>query len=166
MNLKELLFYKATCGRSSEHDADYTYMLGAYCGPSQQGDDKHVAAEIGATYAVGFLASGTGYRIRNATGVSVQMYPIQLNNASKVRFEVPNDGIKATIFFTNSETLSYGYYAHCVGGDAKPYSSDVPNGTREVDVVDGADSFAFSLYWKNHDITDEIMNSVRVVLIK
>ena len=166
MNLKQLLFLNKAIGKS-DVVADYNYTLVAYCGTSQSGDDKHVVAESSTSaYVAGYLSDGDGYRIRNASGMTGQKYPIPLNGASKVRFELPNDGIKATIFFTNSKALAYGYYAHYVGGDPNPYSADAPNGTREIEAVEGADSFAFSLYWKNNEITDAIMDEVVIKLIK
>lgn len=103
------------------------------------------------------------YKIQNNLTDEIDKYPILTNEASKIAIIVP-DYIRATAFFVTSVEKTAGY-AKFVDGDPNPYDSNIPLGTRVIDVPTGADSFGFSLFCPNGLITSDIVNSVKVIRI-
>lgn len=163
MNLKELLFFNAASGGGGSPDIPFAYMLSGFTNGSGSGAQKHIAISTGqGAYAAGYGTIETDYPIRNATSDGKTYYPILTKGASKLSFTVPDD-IKVTVFFCDSKTKADAFDAAAwIAGDASAYDANVPNGNREVDVPEGADAFTFSVYYKSHTVTDEIMNGITV----
>ena len=160
MNLKTLMTIKALAGSSGGKTIAFDYSLGAYCSP--KGGKTYTSCETGTgAYAAGYSKTGAGYTVFNMIDDGITKYPIMLNGAKKLVFDVPDD-YKATVFFTDSKTAGTATYAAWVDGDNSAYDSNVPNGKREVNVPDGADSFVFSIYYKNNTLTDEDMNAIKI----
>ena len=160
MNLKRLLKLKALSGGSAPKTINFDYSLGAFCAP--KGNKTYTSCETGTgAYAAGYAKTGSGYMVYNMIDDGIRKYPIPLNGASKLSFIVP-EGCKATVFFTDSTTEGATTCAAWVDGDNSAYDSSVPNGNREVTVPAGADSFVFSLYYKNHTLTDDDLAAITI----
>ena len=161
MDLKRLMtLMKAVSGKSGPAKITFDYTLGAYCGP--KGGKTYTSCETSTgAYAAGYSKTGDGYTVYNMTGDGITKYPIPLKGAKKLSFDVP-EGFKATVFFTDSATSGLSDYAAWVDGDNSAYDSNVQNGPREVTVPEGADSFAFSIYYKNNTLTDEDLAAVKI----
>ena len=160
MNLKQLLALKASSGGSASKKISFSYSLSAYCSP--KGGKTYTSIENGTgAYAACYSLKGSDYTVYNMMGDEITKYPIMLNGAKKLAFNVPVD-YKATVFFTDSKTSGLSTYAAWVDGDNSAYDSNVPNGPREVTVPEGADSFIFSVYYKSNTLTDADMASVTV----
>ena len=169
MNLKQLIRFVLSKGGSSPAQISFKYKLVAFCEPGGSKTFVRVTSGSSTTgaYAAGYADSGDGLLLNNNTIDGANKYPIPLKGAAKISFDVP-ENVKATVFFVDSKTASSSSatLAAWVGGDNSAYDSTVENGPREVTVPEGADSFAFSLYWKNNTITDEIMASVKITATK
>jgi len=163
MNWKQLLKLKAAGAGKGGGAIEFGYMLSAFTNGSGSGTAKHVAISGGqGAYAGGFGTKATDNIVRNATEDGKTYYPILLKGASKLAFDVPAD-VKVTVFFVDSKTKADTYNAaKWIGGDSSAYDSSVDNGPREVTVPEGADAFTFSIYYKSHTVTDEIMQSVKI----
>ena len=162
MNLKQLMMLKAASGGGSS-GIKYAYSLSAFVSGSGSGSAKHVAYSSGQTaYAGCYGTKPTTYTLRNASGDGQTYYPILLNGATRLYFDVLS-GMKVTVFFVDSTTKADTYdAAKFISGDANAYDSSVPNGPRVVDVPEGADAYAFSIYYKSTVITDEMMDNISV----
>jgi len=163
VNLKKLMFMKAASGGNAPTPIAFAYKLSSYTSGTGSGDSRRDQIENGnGPYAAGYGTSQTDLPIRNATGDGETYYPILLNGASKIYFDVP-DNIKVTVFFVNTQEEDTTYNcAKWVGGDKNAYDSTVTNGPREVAVPEGADAFTFTLYYRSNTVTDEIASAVTI----
>lgn len=162
MNLKQLIRFAVCSGETRELLIHKTYYS-AFCEPGGSKSFVRLVQSSSTTsaYAAGYtIKQGNSLPLANSTGDGVDKYPIQLKGAKKVYFDIPDD-MKATVFFVSSESASAAgrTIADWVDGDNSAYDANVQNGPREVTVPEGADGFAFSLYWKNKQITSNVIGA-------
>ena len=163
MNLKALMFFRAASGRPAPVPVAFEHLLSSYTNGKGSGADRRIALELPNTpYYVGcFSTAEANHPIENKTGDGNRYFPILLNGIRKLVFDVP-DYLKVTVFFVDTSRETVYHYAAWVDGDANAYDADVPDGPRTVDVPEGADAFTFSVYYRSHELTEEIMGLVSV----
>ena len=147
-------------------DVSFSYDLVSATHKKNSNDEVFIPWEPSTSnqYTASYRLEPYGYRIYNQASDGLTKYAIPTYGARKIIFDVPS-GIKATVFFAdvNQRITAYSYCV-CVGGDANQYDPSVPNGYRVVDIPNNANGFTFSLFYRDVEITDEIMSTVSVKL--
>ena len=168
MDLKRIMFLKASGaqGEPSSWTMEYEYKLNSSCQWATGDIMRYLNIDNDAQgrYAGGYGASEADAIIRNRTNDGNTYYPIMLNGATKLYFDVPSP-IKVTVFFGSTQTKNYSWCG-LISGDANAYDSSVAVGPREVNVPEGADCFIFSLYYPKNIMTAEIAGSTVITASK
>lgn len=165
MDLKTLLRIKATCN-NNEHSSDKIkcrYILGAYA--NRYGENSYVALEeYSNDKYVGCVGLITTDRfVSNTIDPNDTLYPVLINDADMIEFDIP-DNVKATTYFVDTQegSIEDSTFALFIDGDPYPYYSGIPNGNRNVFVPGGSDAFAFTFYCQQTAFTEEILRTCKV----
>ena len=147
----------ASCTVTATKTLTFSYALSTQIALRSETKDYSSASVNGVSANYACLFNDTDpqtYKIENLTngGVAGNIYAIPLaENASSVKIEVPNN-IRATVWFSDSDTVcdyyvehGSGQYAKFISGDASPYDSSVSVGDRTVSVPEGANSINITL---------------------